>query len=372
MSRITVVSEPEELVINSSEDLKVLMQRLQDSGIERCGVDTEADSLHSYREKLCLVQLVADDLLAIIDPLQIDSDALLEFFEYLSGLEIWMHGADFDMTLMQRTFNLVPERIMDTQLASRLVGHEKFGLANLIEEYFGVVLSKSSQKADWGARPIKEKLLRYAFDDVRYLMPLADNLLGKLDSLGRRPWFEEWCQYCRENVLERKERSPDEVWRITGWGKLDRKTLAFLRELWLWRDQEAQIRDWPSFRIMTNSNLIDTAVKASKGGDVRGAKGLNSGQAQRMREALQRAEKMKQDDWPKKRLHTGGSREEVNAQAFDSLRSKRNQKAEELGIDQTILATRSTLETLANSPDLAPKLLMNWQYEVLYGGEADS
>lgn len=360
--------DQEELFIESSEDLRALIQRLQQEGIERCAVDTEADSLHSYREKLCLIQLAAGDILAVIDPLKIDNEALLEFCNFLETQEVWMHGADFDMTLLLRTFGQVPPRILDTQLASRLVGHERFGLANLIEDYFQVVLSKSSQKADWGARPIKDKMLRYAYDDVRYLMTLADLLLAKLDDLGRRPWFEEWCTYCRDSVLDRKERSPEEVWRVSGWGNLDRKALAYLRELWYWRDQESQTRDWPPFRIMTNQMLLELASDAARGKEIRGAKGLNSGQAQRLRDALDKASNLPADQWPRRRLHSGGSREEIDAEAFKSLRAKRNAKAEELGLDPTLLATRGTLETLANNSGQARDLLMSWQYEALFGG----
>ncbi len=360
----------EELFIDTSADLLAFIKRLEEAGETRCTVDTEADSLHSYREKLCLIQMSCGPLLAIIDPLKIDEPALLQLVKFWDEVdEIWMHGADFDMTLMQRTFDFVPSRILDTQLAARLTGHERFGLANLIAEHFDVHLSKSSQKADWGARPLKDKLLRYAFDDVRYLLPLADRLVAKLDEMSRRSWFEEWCQVSRENVLARKERSQDEIWRIPGWGKLDRKGLVFLRELWLWRDDESQSRDCPPFRIMSNQSMLDFAMRSARGDRLRGAKGLNSSQAKRFRAALDKALEVPSDEWPVKRMRKGSRREEFNAEQYEVLRERRDAQAEALNLEPTILATRGTLEVLANSPERKEELLMKWQCEILFGDE---
>jgi len=357
----------EELLIDSNDALRGLIARLEASGATRCGLDTEADSLHSYREKLCLFQLNCAGILAVIDPLKIEMDALQDFMTFLEAREVWLHGADFDMTLMQRTFDRVPTRILDTQMAARLSGAERFGLANLVEANFGVQLSKSSQKADWGARPLKEKLLRYAFDDVRYLLELADKLSARVRELNRWHWFEEWCRSSRNSVLSRKERSADEVWRIAGWGKLDRRALAFLRELWHWRDQESQARDCPPFKIMNNQPLVDFAEEAAAGKNPRGARGLNGEQARRFREALARAAALPPEEWPKRRLRRDAPKEEVDAAAYEELRKRRDAKAAALGLDPTILATRAALETLALDPSQSEQYLMDWQQALLFG-----
>ncbi|MEM1296736.1 MAG: HRDC domain-containing protein, partial [Verrucomicrobiota bacterium] len=225
------------------------------------------------------------------------------------------------------------------------------------------------QKADWGARPLKDKLLRYAFDDVRYLLPLADKLTEKVKSLGRHEWFTEWCHVSRDNVLARKERSPDEVWRIPGWGKLDRGGLVFLRELWHWRDDESQSRDCPPFRVMSNQSLLDFSTRAARGDAVRGAKGLNPSQAKRFRAAIEKAREVPRDEWPVKRLRKGGRREEFNAEGYEALRKIRDNRASELDLEPTIIATRGTLETLANYPEKREELLMNWQRQILFSDE---
>lgn len=366
---LTPVAQPEELFIDSDEALASLVERLEASGETRLGIDTEADSLHSYREKLCLIQLICGDVLAIIDPLALGDDALQQLLAFAGAREIWLHGADFDMTLMLRTYGFIPERILDTQLAARLTSHEKFGLANLIEEHFDVKLSKSSQKADWGARPLKDKLIRYAMDDVRYLLPLADRLLKQLDDLGRRDWFEEWCASARLSVLDRPERSAEDVWRITGWGNLSRKELAYLREIWFWRDQESQSRDCPPFRVMNNQRMLEFAEIAASGRSIREIKGLRPGPFRRFQGALDKAAKISSNDHPSRRVRRGAPREEVDVDAFEALRAKRNHRAAAAGLDPTIVATRGILESLSVDPARAGELLMNWQRNLLYGDD---
>ena len=313
---------------------------------QRCALDTEADSLHSYREKLCLVQMAWPDFLALVDPLSpnMSPAGLSELFRALNDCELWFHGADFDMSLLLRTFGSLPNCILDTQLAARLIGEEKFGLADLIQRYFQVELSKSSQKADWGRRPMSEKMLRYAYDDVRYLLPLADRLTQRLNELGRWTWFLEWCQVSRRNVLQRKERAPEEAWRVTGWGKLERKALCFLRALWNWRDEEAERADSPPFRVLPNPLMLHLAQRAADGASVRGAKGLNGSQSERLRRAIAEAATLPAEQWPARRIHRAGERLEFDQSVFNRLKEVRDAAARQLNLDPTVIATRGVLE----------------------------
>mgnify|MGYP001077099340 CR=1 FL=1 len=138
-------------------------------------LDTEADSLHHYFEKVCLIQLAAGEESAIVDPLcGMDLSALLAL---LTCKPLILHGADYDLRMMRLTFGFLPEgEVFDTMLAARLLGYEEFGLASLVERFFGVRLSKGGQKSDWSRRPLSESQLRYAGDDTRYLLPLAARL----------------------------------------------------------------------------------------------------------------------------------------------------------------------------------------------------
>lgn len=363
-------SSLDEFLVNQDAALKAWTERFRSRTGQRCAVDTEADSLHSYREKLCLVQLAWPDCLILIDPLspELDPGSLADFFTALSGCELWLHGADFDMTLLLRTYGQLPARIMDTQLAARLVGEEKFGLADLIQSYFQIPLSKTAQKADWGNRPLSEKMLRYAYDDVRYLLLLADRLSERLRELGRWSWFEEWCALSRKNVLQRKERPADEAWRVTGWGKLERKALCFLRAIWQWRDEEAERLDSPPFRVLPNPLLLHLAQRAAEGGNVRGAKGLNGAQSERLRRAIAEAAALPADQWPARRIHRMGERVDFDPEVYKRLREVRDEAARRLHLDPTVIATRGTLEALAMSPSRSAELLMSWQRELMGPG----
>ena len=165
---------------------------------QRCCLDTEADSLHHYGEKICLLQVACAGHFALVDPLAIaDMRPLLEL---LDQRELWFHGADYDLSLLQRTYGWSPSRMRDTQIAARLVGHRQFGLAALVKEMVNIELSKASQKADWSRRPLPDVMLRYAVDDVRHLLFIADRLLAELHAKGRHDWFIESCHDLQVDV----------------------------------------------------------------------------------------------------------------------------------------------------------------------------
>jgi ribonuclease D len=123
-------------------------------------VDTEADSLHAYPEKVCLIQISTLSGDRLVDPLaRLDLNPLLDA---LTGHELIMHGADYDLRLLRKHHEFVPSAIFDTMLAARLLGLRQFGLSHLVEKFLGVKLEKGPQKADWAVRPLTERMERYA------------------------------------------------------------------------------------------------------------------------------------------------------------------------------------------------------------------
>ena len=131
---------------------------------EVLGLDLEADSLFRYQEKICLVQVTDGQRSVLVEPLGAD---ISDLSSAVLSREVWLHGADYDMSLMKRDWGGLPVRIWDTQIGARLIGCRKFGYANLVEEFFEVQLSKGSQKADWGMRPLPDKMAEYALNDVK-------------------------------------------------------------------------------------------------------------------------------------------------------------------------------------------------------------
>jgi ribonuclease D len=323
-----------------------------------CAVDTEADSLHRYRESLCLVQFATRDEAVLIDPLAIeDLDPLGKF---LAEAVVWMHGADYDMTMFKRQFGSLPPTVYDTQIGARLLGARRFGLGDLVEQYFGVTLSKSSQKADWGKRPLSPKMVEYALNDVNYLLEMGDRIVGRLRDLGRYEWFEESCEAARLRVLERDD-SKEEMWRIQGSGKLDRASLACLRALWNWRDHEASKWDRPSFMVAPNRQLIEWVAELSAGRNLTVPRHFRPDRVKRLHAAVAAAKALPEDQWPER---LGTKRRKRNSdfeKRLAALIKTRDKSAAGLDIESSLIASRAVLETLAAEEAAPEDLLLFWQ-----------
>lgn len=359
----------EESVIDTAEGLREFIDRVRAGDHRWCAVDTEADSMHSYETKLCLIQFVSGARLAVIDPLAISPADLEPLLNLIDEAEVvWMHGADYDMAMFKKTFGRIPETVWDTQTAARLIGVEQFGLANLIESEFGVKLSKQSQKADWGKRPLPDKMLEYAFNDVRYMLPLAERYMRRLVELGRTDWFAESCASAREIVASREERPVEDCWRVNGWGKLEKQGLAFLKALWYWRDEECRKLDRPAFKLISNQELISISERLQGGGRVDPPRYLRPPIARRLIKAISDARVIPESEWPKKLRRGNGLRLQIDEDELQRLRDHRNRVAKELGIDGTLISPRAVLEKLAaTNVDDEEKtgLLLNWQRRLM-------
>lgn len=329
---------------------------------KRCCLDTEADSLHHYREKVCLLQVACAGQFALVDPLAVPDVSGL--FRLLDQGEIWFHGADYDLTMLQRTYGWTPKVMRDTQIAARLVGHRQFGLAALVKEMAGVELSKASQKADWSRRPLPEVMLRYAVDDVRYLLLIADRLLAELRAKGREDWFIESCATLQADVAERLQAPREDPWRVQGSGRLHPRGLAFLREAWVWRESIAEERDLPCYRIMSNKQLLAYAEQFEKGVDVEPPAGWRPRWKKAFAEVVREARALPPGDCPE-RLKRPKSRFSEDERALvDKLCEMRDRVATGLEVESSLLGSRGTLEQVVAARS-ADSQLMDWQKELL-------
>src|SRR3989440_5398201 len=203
-------------MIATDSQLAELLPHLK--SVDRIAVDTEADSLHCYFEKLCLIQISVPGQDYLVDPLAtID---LAPLAAALNDKEIVLQGADFDLRLLRRSLGFVATRIFDTVIAARLLGIRSFSLAALVEKFFGVTLAKGSQKANWARRPLPQHMAEYAMNDTRYLLPLAETLEAGLRERGRLEWFRQSCERALEQAAVQGTRDDAEVGRGSGAGKL--------------------------------------------------------------------------------------------------------------------------------------------------------
>lgn len=356
-------NSPKDHYLATPDALHAWLSRLPAGDGVRVALDTEADSLHSYREKLCLIQMGVGEKKALIDPLGIPD--LTPLVRYLDTAEVWVHGADLDMVLMKRTFNHIPGRIYDTQVAARLCGERQFGLANLVESTFGVTLSKQSQRADWGRRPLTDKMIEYALNDIHYIIPLADRFLGQVRTLGREPWFLESCADARQSVLTRPAPDRDEQWRIAGSGALRPCGLHYLRTFWRWRDNEAERTDRPSFKIISNAELLAFALDMQEGRDAILPDRYPPAFHRRFYKALKEAREVPESEWPRRPARRRTERNPEAERRFDALKEKRDRLGAELHIDPSLIGSRAVLEQIAEDASKAGDLLLNWQREIL-------
>ena len=336
---------------------------------DRVALDTEADSLHSYREKLCLLQISVPAAVSargyndfIVDPLAgLDLEPLRQALE---PREIVLHGADYDLRMLQRGLNFTAHTIFDTLIAARLLGIREFSLAALVKRYFGLELPKGSQKANWAKRPLPARMAEYAINDVHYLLALAEKLEAELDACERRDWLCQSCRRAIEQAAVARTRKQDEFWRVRGSGSIHGRPAAVLRELWQWREREAEMADRPPFHILQNENLLNAAVSVASG-SVPDYKHFSPRRRQAFREAARLGLAVPESDWPvlSRRFGTRPTAEMVRR--TEELRQRRDKSAKELGLESSFIAPRGTLEAIAADHARAASLLVPWQRELL-------
>jgi ribonuclease D len=327
-----------------------------------CAIDTEADSLHRYRESLCLIQFADREQCVLIDPLAIED--LSSLGKYLSQATVWMHGADYDMTMFKRQFGELPAVVYDTQIGARLLGVRRFGLGDLVYHYFGVELSKSSQKADWGKRPLSPKMIEYALNDVHYLLQMGDIIVASLKEKGRYEWFEESCLAARRRVLERDD-SKEESWRIQGSGTLEPYGLACLRALWHWRDAEAKAWDRPSFMVAPNRQLLEWSMDLAAHKEISLPNHFRMDRAKRFHIALDALKALPNEQWPVRPSTKRRKRDRDFDRKVDDLIKARELAASKLDIEGSLIAPRAILELIAAGDAVPADALLEWQRNCL-------
>jgi ribonuclease D len=354
-------------LVGTDARLAELLKKIE--AADRIALDTEADSLHSYREKLCLLQISVsaaananghDDF--IVDPLAgVDLEPLRQVLE---PREIVLHGADYDLRMLRRGLNFTAHRIFDTLIAARLLGIREFSLAALLKRYFGLELPKGSQKANWAKRPLPARMAEYAINDVRYLLPLVEKLEAELDRLRRGDWLRQSCERAIEQAAVARVRNQDELWRVRGTGSLHGRPAAVLRALWQWREREAEMADRPPFHILQNEKLVNAAVSFAAG-SVPDYKHFSPRRRRAFREAARSALLAPESEWPVLPRRFGTRRTADTVRRTEELRRRRDNSAEELGLEPSFIAPRNTIEAIAADRTRAEKLLVLWQRELL-------
>ncbi len=364
---------PQFAFIDSADALALAIARLADS--PRVAIDTEADSFHHYQEKLCLAQISSETDHFVLDPLAgIDPQALFESFE---GKTIVFHGGDYDLRLLRRFCDFRPAEIRDTGLAAQILGYEAFGLAALIKRHFDIDIPKASQRADWSLRPLTRDLLAYAIGDSCRLLPLLDILEQELLQAGRLEWFHQSCQRLLADTAVDREIDIEGLWRVKGWSKLSLRGQAILREIWRWRETEAERLDRPVFKVFSSQTMVELAewADAHPGESIalfpHAPRNWHGRRLEYIERAVARALKMDESEWPEP-LRARGARPDPAVEIrFRRIKNARNKIARDMGVDAGFLASNAALAAIAEADPRdrlaleAACTLLPWQLDAI-------
>jgi len=224
------------------------------------GVDTEGASLHRYRDRVSLIQISGAESHYVFDPLLLDTVLPLgALFENRSILKVF-HGADYDILSLKRDFSFQIDPIFDTALAARATGITAFSLQNLLAHFFQVIVSKAHQKSDWSRRPLSQSQLDYAAGDTAYLVRLYGLLTTAVAERGRTDQIEEDCRLL--SGIEWGDRDEADPMRIRGAATLPTEAKRIFPSLVALRNRLAEARDVPTFKVVSNDDLLTLAKAA--------------------------------------------------------------------------------------------------------------
>lgn len=354
--------------IDSAAKLKALLKELQ--AHTYVGLDTEFISEGRYEPALCLVQLSMSDQVWIVDPIAVHN--LRDLWGLLAdpSREIVAVAARQEIKFCAKGAGVPPARIFDLQIAAGLVGYGyPLSHTNLVLKLLNQRIHGGESFTDWRKRPLTALQLKYAADDVSYLLAMREKLVERAKQMKRLEWIEGECAKLVRDVMREEER-----WRVSGSARLNRRQLAVLRELWRWRDRNARELNLPAMRVLGDSMLVEIAKRSpASNEDLLALRGLDRkllrNAADEIVAAVLAAQQLAEPDLP-----SNTRREEPpQLNALTKLLSvAANGLAAEFRIDPALLATTADLQELVRwklEPDgnETPTLLDGWRGDILSG-----
>ncbi len=337
-------------------------------------IDTEFMRERTYWPILCLVQVAGPEAAAAIDPLVpgLDLAPLLELMADRRTLKVF-HAARQDIEIFVNLAGTVPEPLFDTQIAAMVCGFgDAASYETLVGKLAGTPLDKSSRFTDWSHRPLTERQIRYALDDVVHLRTVYERLQQRLAENGRATWFAEEMAALVDPAIYRSD--PAEAWRrFRLRGRVDQRFFGVLREVAAWREAAAQQRNLPRGRIVKDEAVLEIAAHLPRTIEALSrTRSLGKGVAEgrlggEILEAIRRG------------LATSGmvvaptpARADAPPGAgplIELLRVLLKHRCEEHQVAQKLLASADDLDAIAADDDADVPALSGWRYEI-FGKDA--
>jgi ribonuclease D len=348
---MTVEALPPPVWVNTQNSLRQMVDDL--SAQSRVAVDTESNSLHAYREQVCLIQFSTPKKDYVVDPFAFNDLGSLAPLFASPNIEKIFHAAEYDLICLKRDFGFEFANLFDTMQAARILGYKFVGLDNILSEKFEVKIDKRHQKADWGARPLTSSQIDYARMDTHYLFALRDLLEKELHEMGR--WEiarDDFSLACKVDAP--KEKPNGSSWKRYNFRKdVSHRELTIMSELCVCRDEIAEHMDRPLFKVVSDGVLLDIARNLpEKDVDLAGL-GLSSRQIQlwgtRILAAVKRGVKA-----PLVEREQAKRPNDAVVRRLEKLKVWRKTVAEEMKVDSDIVLPKYFLGVLSENP---PKTL---------------
>jgi ribonuclease D len=340
------------LLVTTKTAFDEMMARLRAE--PRIAIDTEADSLYSYYEKVCLIQFSIPEHDFILDTLSYKNiEPLGELFAD-PHLEIVFHACEYDVLSLKRDYSFSFANIFDTMVAARILGWKQVGLGSILEKYFGVKLDKRFQRADWGKRPLAPELIEYARDDTHYLLRLHDLQLKELEKQNRLKEARAAFESLTRVSWSEREFDPNRYATLEGAKELDSVSLGVLRELYALREELARKQDRPPFKILSNLSLVRIARTQPRTlAELSALPGIGEWFIRRHgREALRAVEHGQarpQKHLPKPPRGEPQLNDNASRERYAKLKEWRKQRAEARGVESDVIVSNDALIQVARA-----------------------
>lgn len=245
---------PPPVWVNTAQLLKKMVEDLASQS--RVAVDTESNSLHAFREQVCLLQFTSAKTDYLLDPLELKELAVLAPIFADPKIEKIFHAAEYDLICLRRDFGFTFANLFDTMQAARVLGYPAVGLDRLLGDKFQIKMDKRHQKANWATRPLTQEQIHYARLDTHYLFDLRDALELELREKERLVFaLEDFNRACL--LEEQKQRSNGESWeRFSGRKDLSLRELTIISQLCKWRDREAEKLNRPPYKVVMDDVFV--------------------------------------------------------------------------------------------------------------------
>lgn len=312
-------------------------------------IDTESNSLHAYRERVCLIQISTSKADYIVDPIALSDLSALGPVMANPGQQKILHAAEGDLVCLRRDFQFTFANIFDTMTGARTLGWPQVGLAPILNTHFGVAMDKKYQRADWKRRPLTPEQLEYARLDTHYLVALRDRQFDELNASGRWPEAKEEFERLARGRDDRDvvHTPPPAFWRVKGSRDLSPQQAALLDVVFTYREREAERLDRPPFKVMAEAVLLELARRAPRHTEeLRRVPGMTSDQTRRHGAALLRAIEQGLQAPPQDAPREAREPEDVRDR-YDRLHTWRKERARARGVESDVIVPRTTLHDLA-------------------------